>query len=145
MLFFDTSGYGYSKSRCEKVISWFIVNNLSRYNIDIHIHHRGLKRDDSYGWCSVYGSNSRPRRFDIELQSGMSPDLYIRTLLHELWHIYQHVKGTLKDKGGKRYWRGVNHSDTDYQDQPWEKEAYIMENKLVDNYMLYLVDNKLSL
>ena len=72
-------------------------------------------------------------------------DLYIATLFHELWHLYQHVHGTLRDKHGKRFWRGVAHSKTNYDDQPWEKEAYRMEKDLVDDYFIYLSDNKLPL
>ena len=87
----------------------------------------------------------RPRDFEIELHAGMNPDLYIETLLHELWHLYQHVQGSLRDKHGKRFWRGVAHSKTDYDDQPWEKEAYKLEKDLVDDYFIYLSDNNLPL
>ena len=59
----------------------------------------------------------------------------IQTLLHELWHVYQHVKGDLKDKHGIRLWKGVDHSATDYDDQPWEKQAHIMEEILYNQYL----------
>ena len=60
--------------------------------------------------------------------------LYTQTLLHELWHVYQHVKGDLKDRYGKRCWKGVDHSKIDYENQPWEKEAVKMEKVLVKKY-----------
>ena len=59
----------------------------------------------------------------------MSPEAYTKTLLHELWHIYQHVKGELKDKRGKRLWKVIDHSKTDYKNQPWEIEALKMQHK----------------
>jgi hypothetical protein len=62
----------------------------------------------------------------------MDVKLYTKTLLHELWHVYQHVKGNLKDKGSKRFWKGIDHSLTDYSDQPWELEAVEMEHYLYD-------------
>jgi hypothetical protein len=65
----------------------------------------------------------------------MPVDDYISTLIHELWHVYQHVMGDLKDKGSKRFWKGIDHSNTDYSDQPWEVEAYSMEKKLFGEYM----------
>ena len=60
--------------------------------------------------------------------------MYIETLLHELWHVYQHVKGDLRDKHGKRHWKGIDHSKTDYVDQPWEVEAHKMEEVLYEDY-----------
>ena len=59
---------------------------------------------------------------------------YVETLLHELWHVYQHVKGDLKDRYGKRCWKGVDHSKIDYENQPWEKEAVKMEQILYRKY-----------
>jgi hypothetical protein len=55
------------------------------------------------------------------------------------------VQGLLRDKHGKRFWRGVDHSTTNYDDQPWEKEAYAKEKDLVDDYFIYLSDNQLPL
>ena len=65
----------------------------------------------------------------------MDVDHYAHTLLHELWHVYQHVKGNLKDKRGKRLWKGIDHTETDYSDQPWEIEAQQMELKLFEEYL----------
>lgn len=96
-------------------------------------------REGVYGYCSVQDCNSRPRSFLIELHNFMTIENYIKTLLHELWHVNQHVKGALRDKRGKRYWRGVDHTTTDYSDQPWEQQAFIMENVL---YQKYLTDCK---
>ena len=44
--------------------------------------------------------------------------------------MYQHVKGMLKDKYGKRLWKGVDMTEMDYELRPWEKEAQEMEDKL---------------
>ena len=75
----------------------------------------------------------------------MNPEEYTKTLLHELWHVLQHVKGTLKDKHNKRLWKGRDHSETDYDDQPWEKEALQMEEVLYKKYTFYLTNSNLSL
>ena len=53
----------------------------------------------------------------------------------ELWHVYQHVKGTLRDKRGVRYWKDVNSDHLSYEDQPWEHEAREMERKLYHCYL----------
>lgn len=135
MLYLETTGYKYSRKRCEDIVMWFVAKYLPRHKIDIRINHRGLKRECVLGWCSVIDSNSRPRDFEIELQNGMDICSYAETLLHELWHVYQHVKGNLKDKRGKRLWKGIDHTDTDYSDQPWEIEALQMESKLLKEYL----------
>jgi hypothetical protein len=129
------SGYNYSKKRCSDVVNWFMKKHLPRHKIDVVVHHRGLLREGVYGWICVTDCDWRPRAFEIELHNQMDPDHYVRTLLHELWHLYQHVKGALRDKRGKRYWRGIDYTETDYSDQPWEQQAFQMEDVLYDEYM----------
>ena len=137
MLFLETSGYNYSKRRCADIVEWFVEKYLPKHKLEIIVNHRGLAREGVYGWCSVIDCDWRPRAFEIELHNRMDVDLYTRTLFHELWHVYQHVKGNLKDKYGKRLWRGIDHTETDYSDQPWELEAQQMEDLLYDEYTGY--------
>ena len=145
MLYLETKGYNYSKRRCEQIVSWFVNEYLPRYKLIINIDHLGLLRQGVFGWVWTADCDHRPRDFEIEIHNRMNPENYTKTLLHELWHLYQHVQGTLRDKRGKRFWRGVDHSKTNYDDQPWEKEAYRMEKDLVDDYFIYLSDNQLPL
>lgn len=141
MLFLEHSGQRYSKRRCEDVINWFISKYLPRHKIEISVNHRGLLREGVYGWVWVTDCDHRPRSFEIEIHNRMDSDHYVRTLLHELWHVYQHVKGSLKDKHGKRFWRGIDHSETDYSDQPWEIQAIQMEEILFNEY--YGIDDRI--
>ena len=135
MLTLYTSGYKYSKNRCTDVVEWFVNKYLPRHKLEIVVHHRGLLRERAYGFCTVMDCDWRPRSFEIEMHNRLSAENYTSTLLHELWHVYQHVKGHLKDKGEKRYWKGIDHSHTDYSDQPWETEAREMERKLYNCYL----------
>jgi hypothetical protein len=145
MLSLYTSGYNYSKKRCEKIVNWFIQKELPRYKLDIIVNHRGMMRDEVYGWVGVIDCDHRPRAFEIEMHNRLSPEHYTVVLLHELWHINQHVKGALRDKYGKRHWRGIDHSHLDYSDQPWEQQAFIMEKVLYEEYLNYLTDTQQSL
>ena len=138
MLYLETTGYNYSHRRCQDIVLWFVAKYLPRHKIDITVNHRGLLREGVFGWCTVLDSDSRPRDFEIELHNHMDVDHYAQTLLHELWHVYQHVKGNLKDKRGKRLWKGIDHTETDYSDQPWEIEAQQMELKLFEEYLTTL-------
>ena len=138
MHYITHSGYDYSEKRCVNVAEWFVNEYLSRYNIDINIHHcRLVNREGVYGWCWATDCDYRPREFDIEIHNQLPIHMYIETLLHELWHVYQHVKGDLKDKYGKRLWKGVDHSKIDYDNQPWEKEAVKMEKILYRKYKFF--------
>jgi Zn-dependent peptidase ImmA (M78 family) len=60
---------------------------------------------------------------------------YTKTLLHELQHVLQHVRGDLKDKGQKRLWKGIDCSDLDYDEMPWEQEAHKLEEILYHEYL----------
>lgn len=135
MLALYTSGYNYSKKRCISAVEWFVQKYLPKHKIEVTVHHRGLVSEGVYGWCTVLDCDWRPREFEIELHNQMNVDLYIQTLFHELWHVYQHVMGNLKDKRGKRLWKGIDHTETDYKDQPWEIEAREMEKFLYKEYM----------
>ena len=134
MLSLEYSGYKYSKNRCESIVNWFVQKYLPRHKLQIAVHHRGLLREGAYGFCTVMDSDARPREFEIELHNRMDVELYTRTLLHELWHVYQHVTGNLKEIRGKSLWKGIDHSDTDYSDLPWEIEAEKMEEILYNLY-----------
>ncbi len=135
MLFLSHSGYNYSKRRCERIVNWFISRYLPRHKVFIHVDHIGLLREGVFGWAWATDSDSRPREFEIEIHNRLDPENYTKTLLHELMHVYQHVEGSLKDKHGKRLWKGIDSSELDYDDQPWEKEAHQMEDILYKKYI----------
>ena len=145
MLSITHSGYNYSQRRCVRIVDWFVNEYLPRHKVEINIDHKGLLRERVFGWAWVVPPDHRPREFEIEIHNRLSPEAYTETLLHELWHVYQHVTGQLKDKYNKRYWKGIDHSETNYDDQPWEKEAHRMEKILYKRYTSYLTNNSLSL
>ena len=138
MHYLETTGYNYSKTRCERIVKWFVSAYLPRYKISISVDHLGLIRQGVFGWMWASDCDYRPREFEIEIHNRMTPENYTKTLLHELWHVHQHVKGLLKDKHNKRLWKGIDHSETDYVDQPWEKQANTMEEYLFTRYSKYL-------
>lgn len=138
MLELYTSGYGYSQRRCKDAVEWFIHKYLPRHHITIEVLHRGLKRERAIGWCDISGRTYKPREFLIELQSGMKPDVYLNTLFHELWHVHQFVKGHLRVKSSKPYYKGQCIEGIPYEELEHEKEAYSMELKLLNEYIRYL-------
>ena len=119
-------------------MDWFVNRYLPRHKLSINVDHKGLLREGVFGWMWAADCDYRPREFEIEIHNHMDEEHYTKTLLHELWHLYQHVKGALRDKHGKRLWKGIDHSETDYEDQPWEQQAHQMEDVLYEEYLTNL-------
>ena len=137
MSYIQTSGYGYSKLLCESVTTWFLSKFLPRHKIEVEILHRGLKRERVYGWCDFTDDNAkRPREFLIELDTHMSEELYIQTLLHELVHLRQWVLGSLQLRYGKMCYCKEPVEKYEYEYQPHEIEAREQEETLYEQYML---------
>ena len=134
MLYITTSGYNYSYKRCMRIVEWFVEKYLPNHKITVNVEHKGMLREGVFAW--IWSTTDyRPREFEIEIHNRLDPQQYTETLLHELWHLYQHVMGNLKDKRGKRLWKGIDHSKTDYKNQPWEIEAREMEEIMYREYV----------
>jgi hypothetical protein len=149
MLYLDITGYNARRRRCSSVVSWFLSKYLPRHHITVEVLHRGLLREGVYGWCSVTDCDWRPRSFLIELHNRLNEEDYIKTLLHECVHILQHIRGDLRDKRGIRCWKGIDCSNLDYEEMPWEREAHKMEKELYNEYLglndfVYSFPNRLT-
>ena len=130
MSFITHSGYGYSKILCEDVTSWFLNNFFPRHKIMVDIVHRDLKEEQVRGYCDVVGCGYRPRDFLIELDTYMTKELYIQTLLHELTHLAQWIRGSLRHRYGKLCYCKTPVENWDYWYQPHEIEAREEEERL---------------
>ena len=139
MLTLYTEGYGFSKRLCEDVVCWFVSKHLPRHKLEIEVLHRGMKRENAYGYCDVAGRHYNPREFLIELDTHMDKETYTKTLLHELYHVLQFCKGELKLKSSKRYYKGECMEDLEYYEQPHEIAARWNERIL---YQQYLTDTQ---
>jgi hypothetical protein len=137
MSYITTSGYGYRKRVCEDVTAWFLNKFLPRHKIEVEILHRGLAREEVYGYCDYVGESRRPRQFLIELHTHMEEELYIKTLLHELTHLRQWVVGSLRMRRGKMHYGKEPVENYEYWYQPHEIEAREQEETL---YLEYLYD-----
>jgi hypothetical protein len=129
------SGYGYSKLLCEDVVTWFVSKYFPRHKLEIEVLHRGLKREGALGYCDVAGETVRPREFLIEMDTHLDKKTYATVLIHELIHLRQWVKGELKLKASKRYFRGECMDDLQYWEQNHEIQAHYYENILYQEYL----------
>ena len=90
---------------------------------------------DSEGSCEPVDVN----RYVIELKKGMSLELSLITLAHEIVHVKQyaqkelkviHIRNDLVD-----VWKGKRYRNVDYIDQPWEQEAFSMDEDLYHDFL----------
>jgi len=135
MYCFDITGYGARRRRCESVLEFFMTKYLPKHHIYIEVLHRGLRREQSYGYCSVTGDVYRPREFLIEIDPKLDLELYTKTILHELVHLRQWVRGLLKERRGKMFYKDRTFDDLEYWDYPHEIEAHYLEEIYYLDYL----------
>ena len=112
-----------------------MVKNIS---LDIKLT-KGLKqKEKAYGYCHIIDHNlSRPREFCIELDASMKYgfDEILIWLAHEMVHLKQFVRKELWDyESGRVQWKSRSYGEMSHDDQPWEREAYRLEEKLYNEF-----------
>ena len=111
---------------CE-VIEFGRKNLFPRYK-HININIIAMRNKGVYGDCMYEDDRDFTIRFDKTL-----PTIeIITTLLHELVHVKQFCRGELNPTLSR--WKTKDHTDTEYWDQPWEKEARRLQTKLVASF-----------
>ena len=80
-------------------------------NVDIEVIHTDLTEDNVFGWTTENNDQN-----EIEINNYLSTEDYITTLIHELIHVDQNVRG-LRD------------------DEKRENEAYKLEKRLAKDFM----------
>ncbi len=96
------------------------------------------------GYCEWVDDNTRPREFLIELSPSMDYENTLKILSHEMTHLKQYARGTLKQtftsqglKWENRFYSKTMKSpgEDGYEEQPWEIEAVKMEQILLLKYL----------
>lgn len=109
----------------EATVHWCIKKLLPRVRtLDIELK---LTKCNAYGYALCTDNH---KTFEIEIQKGMKLYDLISTICHEMVHVKQYYRKELAHRGIEHTWKNKLHVDTDYMDQPWEKEAFKLEEKL---------------
>jgi hypothetical protein len=110
-------------------------------NINLRIEVKDLQ--DAGGFCDPSEDNYPylPREFTIEIGKTKKRIHMFIALAHEMVHLKQFAKGEMKDRFYKhkyvKVWQGQYYEqDISYWDQPWEIEAYGLENSLVAKFLI---------
>lgn len=116
--------------------------------IEITIRTRSEIGEGVEGECRViYSVNDyKPRKFIIDCKYSNHIDELpglVHTIAHEIIHCKQFAKKELSKQLNK--WKGeAVSSDTDYWDQPWEKEAYLKQDELFDKLVDFYAKTKVN-
>lgn len=114
----------------------------NRLDITIQI----AKRLDVLGYCDWVGDNPhKPREFLIQVRNGQNNEDFVKTIIHEMVHVKQYARGELTELGGHMKWKKGGQPAAYYDDMsvmrakldemPWEKEAYLLEERLYQDYL----------
>lgn len=90
---------------------------------------------DKQGVAGCCG-NAGDRQFEILVDSKQSYDDFVSTILHEMVHVKQYIKGELKEAAQfASIWKKKKYErDHEYHDRPWEIEAYALEKVLLEQW-----------
>jgi len=97
---------------------------INDYNVDILVSIKAGLDDNTDGWCQQNSVNN----YEIEVERNLNNKHFIKTLCHEMVHVKQGVMGELVDS---TTWRGKAYNG----DQPWEVEAYYLEEQLYQSFL----------
>tara|TARA_A200000159_G_C7322721_1_gene339539 strand:+ start:1094 stop:1522 length:429 start_codon:yes stop_codon:yes gene_type:complete len=86
---------------------------------------------DAFGYAHDEGDHD----YHIEINKTYNVSLMLGTLFHELTHIQQYESGRLVITHGEDpdMWEGLLVT-AQYDDQPWEQEAFDLEKKMLRNF-----------
>ena len=102
------------------------INRL-KTKINVLVHEQLLIDGDTMGYCEAKSE----REFDISLCSWGN---WLSVLAHEMVHVRQFARGELDLQMDT--WKSRKYcSNIDDWDQPWEKEARQLQNRLVFDFM----------
>jgi hypothetical protein len=69
----------------------------------------------------------------IIISKRLSKKEILQTLFHEFVHVKQYIDGRL-ESGSPQKWMGIP-VDADYKNRPWEIEAFVLEEKMMKEFL----------
>jgi hypothetical protein len=120
----------------------FVIDELMPRMKTLYIDVEIKKLDEGIcGWCLEGETN---RDFEVEIDNKIKGDELIESVCHEMVHVWQSAtnRGKYYVNGQKRWLNTIYEADHfTYDEEPWEIEAYEMQNSLRDKFKeVYYVD-----
>ena len=84
---------------------------------------------------SMYKKRRDPEGYFIKVHMNAHIYSLIDTVAHEMIHVKQFNRGDLKVIGPRTIYQETDHTDTEYDNQPWEIEAFEESPKLSEKFL----------
>lgn len=127
----------------KKLMSTRMANSL---NISLQIKNNMSVENSSGGCASQVNGSSASKDFIIEIQHAETIQDQLLFLAHEMVHLYQGSSNTLQYRQWKSdnkvhvRWSGQEmgfHDEVPYDDRPWEKQAYALQQPLLGSFLCF--------
>lgn len=106
--------------------------------LDIKLTKDLKQKTGAYGFCQIMDDVDKPREFELEIDASTKHDVsqILTWIAHECVHLKQFVLGELYDyEDNTVQWKTKRYKlHMDYDDMPWEREAYRLETKLYEKW-----------
>ena len=141
----DVTGGTKKQRQLAYVVAEFCIEKLMprHRTLDITIELNRCADTGALGYCCVGDHN---REYVIEIDNRIYKndiEEFITTLCHEMVHVMQTAKGVMRELSRPRMrmmWKGIDHTDTPYSRQPWERQAFRMQKKLANEFIRNNID-----
>ena len=134
MMSLSITGRIAKKKQVENFIFDSFIHLMPRLkrSVDIDVYVVTRCENDHYALC-LGDKNSA----EIELARGSGDTTFtlnemMLNLAHELVHVKQFIKGELHPS--LNTWKRLDYTNVPYSRTPWEKEAYLLEDKLIEKF-----------
>jgi len=115
-----------------------LLTPAQQYGLDISV---AMRNPATLGGClgKFRTYLGRPSTFTVMVNRQQGDYMKLRALCHEFVHLHQFVRGDLVyrriGETVHTYWQGVDHTETAYDDCPWEIEAHEQEKELARAFL----------
>ena len=134
MIIVNVNGKIQSKDKVKSFAETVMKNLMPRFKrkveIDINVVTRCDGENSALCWGDKDGAEIEIARESFDVKFTL--DEMMLNLAHELVHAKQFIKGELHPSLNK--WKRLDFTNVPYSRTPWEKEAYLLEDKLVNKF-----------
>lgn len=120
------------KKATQFYIQQIIPNHVSD---EISISVRAVDNCGANGYCTKMSK----KHYEIEIDSSLEFEHMMITLAHEVVHVKQYATKELNTmfvgKNIVDVWKGKRYKNVEYEDQPWEWEALLMEENMYIDFL----------
>ena len=134
----DIQAFGSTKSKrtLAEDVAYFCIDQMMprMKTLDINIHLDKISEAD--GYCLAVTD----REFNLEIEKTLDEEDFITAICHEMVHVKQFARGETQDINiFTKRWKGTEYLSAystvdEYINLPWEKEAYKMQEELLQKW-----------